>query len=437
MQSSYEQPWTLSQLQWVVGNTLRSNSALSGVWVQAEMSDVRLSGGHCYMELLEKNERGATISKLRAIIWSNTFQAINRRFYNATGQTIRTGLKVLVCGSVTYHELYGMSFVISNIDPNYTLGDMERIRREILQRLQKEGLNEVNRKLVLSDIPQRIAVISAVGAAGFGDFMNQLENNADGFKIYTMLFSAAMQGDRTVQSVLDALEMVEHTAPMARWDCVVIIRGGGATTDLNSFDNYELARRVATFPLPVIVGIGHDRDRNVLDELANVSCKTPTAVAEFIIHRLQDSLAHVDDLCRRIGQYVSLRMKGEHLRLNNAEVGLPGIVKARTMRARIDLERLASRVGNASSGRSRWEFRNLDRLATEIVAANRLIFSNSKNQLERIEGLLRVLSPDNTLKRGYSITRINGYAVKDASRLSAGDVIETTLSNGVITSKVE
>lgn len=437
MQSSYEQPWTLSQLQWVVGNTLRSNSALSGVWVQAEMSDVRLSGGHCYMELLEKNERGTTISKLRAIIWSNTFQAINRRFYNATGQTIRTGLKVLVCGSVTYHELYGMSFVISNIDPNYTLGDMERIRREILQRLQKEGLNEVNRKLVLSDIPQRIAVISAVGAAGFGDFMNQLENNADGFKIYTMLFSAAMQGDRTVQSVLDALEMVEHTAPMARWDCVVIIRGGGATTDLNSFDNYELARRVATFPLPVIVGIGHDRDRNVLDELANVSCKTPTAVAEFIIHRLQDSLAHVDDLCRRIGQYVSLRMKGEHLRLNNAEVGLPGIVKARTMRARIDLERLASRVGNASSGRSRWEFRNLDRLAAEIVAANRLIFSNSKNQLERIEGLLRVLSPDNTLKRGYSITRINGYAVKDASRLSAGDVIETTLSNGVITSKVE
>lgn len=437
MQSDNVNRLTLSELQRVVGNNIRRDPSLQGVWVEAEMSDVRLSGGHCYMELLEKNEGGYTVAKLRAIIWNGVYQRLNALFLSATGKKICTGLKVLVCGTVTYHEIYGISFVINNIDPSYTLGDIERIRREILDRLHREGVALQNKSIELGIAPQRIAVISSAGAAGYGDFMDQLVNNSDGFKIYSMLFPATLQGDRTVPTVLYALDIVEQSIEIAGWDCVVIIRGGGATTDLNSFDNYELARRVSTFPIPVIVGIGHERDRNVLDELANVSCKTPTAVAEFLIHRLQESYGRVDEMCKRIVRYVTLRMNGEHLRLNNAEVSLPGLVKTQTIRAGINLERLKNRIENTSRGRTQIEVRNLDRIVGRIKTSVLIRLNDAKSKLERMEGMQRVLSPENTLKRGYSITRVNGHAVKDSSQVRPGDRLESTLAHGVIISKVE
>lgn len=426
---------TLSQLQAEVGNAIRMNRATQNVWVKAEFSDLRVVGGHCYMELLEKDEAGSTRAKLRAMIWSSHLGKLRRRFFEATGRDLGSGMKVLVYGSVTHHNLYGLSFTISDIDPSYTLGDMERLRREILEKLHREGILNSNKNLQMPEAPQRIAVISAPGAAGYGDFMNQIESNPDGFAIYTKLFSAVMQGERTAPSVMAALEKVEMTLDI--WDCVVIIRGGGATTDLNGFDNYELARRVATFPLPVVVGIGHERDRTVLDDIACVRCKTPTAVAGYIIDALRVSYTGVRELVRRIAKYGSDAMRGEHLRLSHLAQSIPAIAENRLLTARNRLTRTVSALESATHRRFTKEEGNLQRSALRIESAIARAKSREELRLKRLQDLIRVLSPDNTLKRGFSITRINGHAISSAEDVKKGEIIETTFYNGKILSRVE
>lgn len=403
---------TLSELQQIVGNSIRMTREIQNVWVQAELSDFRTSGGHGYMELVEKDDSGMIRAKLRAMIWSSTLLPLRRKFYDATGRDLATGLKVLVRGTVTHHNVFGIAFTIGDIDPSYTLGDIERLRREILERLTREGIINRNKQLAAPEVPQRIAVISAEGTAGYGDFMNQLRNNPDGYAVYTGLFPAVMQGERTVNSVMEALEKVRFTQD--QWDAVAIIRGGGATTDLNSFDNYDLARAVALFPIPVIVGIGHERDRTVLDEIACVRCKTPTAVAEYIINSLRMVYTRMTELVRRIIKYSSESLKGEHLRLANLSQGIPSYAKNRVMRERLELDKTV--------------------LKLKTAAQNAL--GNEQQRLKRLDDILRILRPENTLQRGYSITRINGKALTEASNIKAGDKIETTLATGKITSTV-
>lgn len=426
---------TLGQFQRLVGNTIRMNRELQSAWVLAELSDVRVAGGHCYMELVEKDDSGGMRAKMRAMIWRGTLDVLRRKMMAATGSDLRSGMKMLLCGSANHHEVYGLSFVVSDIDPSYTLGDMERIRREILDRLAREGVAECNRRLPLPITPQRIAVISAGGAAGFGDFTNQLLSDPRGFDLYPCLFEAVMQGERTVPTVMAALDWVERTADM--WDCVVIIRGGGSTTDLHSFDDYSLARRVCTFPLPVLVGIGHERDRTVLDELACVRCKTPTAVAAWILDRLDMAYSAVYDRCSRIGRYVSEALKGEHMRLGQTEASLPAIVATRTMRARMELQTKASRMTRALGNRTVTAQGTLRLTAGRLEMAAKTALNNAAARLERLDDMQRILSPANTLGRGYSITRLNGHAVTCVSALKEGDIIETTLPDGVVRSVVD
>lgn len=426
---------TLSQFQQLLGNSIRMNRDLQNVWVQAELSDVRGSGGHCYAELVEKDEAGMMRAKLRAMIWSSTLPSLRRKFFEATGRDISNGLKVLVRGSATHHNLYGLSFTISDIDPSYTLGDMARLRREILERLSREGIINLNKTVPEPALPQKIAVISAEGAAGYGDFMNQLVNNPDGFAIYTGLFPAVMQGERTVTTVLEALDKVELTRDL--WDAVVIIRGGGATTDLNSFDNYELARRVATFPLPVIVGIGHERDRTVLDEIACVRCKTPTAVAEYILGNMRTAYGRVVDMVRRIARYSSDALRGEELRITNISQMIPAHAKNRLAQQRLMTVNTGSRLkAGAKAALSRADA-SLSKYRLGIENSVKLTSERQKARIRRLEDMLRILSPDNTLKRGYSITRINGRAVTDAASVKQGDIIETTLASGKFTSTIK
>lgn len=447
---------TLSQFQQLITNTINKEFQLKNVWVLAEFSDLRVAGGHCYMELIEKDSAGTTRAKIRAMIWSGTLAAIRRKFHDATGRDIASGMKVMVRGSATHHNIYGLSFNISDIDPSYTLGDMERLRREILERLTREGVASRNKGLELTPTPQRIAVISAAGAAGYGDFMNQIDNTPDGFAIYTMLFPAVMQGERTAPSVMSALGMVEATAVTARWDAVVIIRGGGATTDLNGFDNLDLARRVATFPIPVIVGIGHERDRTVLDEIACVRCKTPTAVAAFIVDSLRSAHGSATDLVRRIARYGTEALRGEHMRLANLSQTLPAVVRNRVMEEKLNLTRLtqsvpglvqnrvmrqrimlteyASRIRRDVDTNFNAEKNRMDRLSLRIKTATTALSQNERLRLRRLEDMLRLLSPENTLKRGYSITRVGGHAVTDASAVSPGTIIETTLATGTLKS---
>jgi exodeoxyribonuclease VII large subunit len=424
---------TLQQYQQLLTNTIQSNPNLRDCWVTAELSDVRVSGGHCYMELVEKNEAGGMRAKMRAVIWSSIFMRLRSKFYAATGRDITSGIKLMVRGSATNHSIYGFSFVISDIDPTYTLGDMDRIRREILDRLAREGVINFNKELPVPALLQRVAVISAAGAAGYGDFMNQLGANVDGFQIYPMLFPAVMQGDRTVPTVMEQLDKVEATIDC--WDCVVIIRGGGATTDLNAFDNYDLAHRVATFPLPVIVGIGHERDRTVLDELAAVRCKTPTAVAAFLLDRMRDSYSHVIDMMNRISRYDRDALRGEHLRLSNYEQSIPALVSQRVLRARMRLQEVSTGIERAVARRLRGEDSRMERYEMRLQSATAAASKREQHRLERLESMLRVLSPENTLKRGYSITRVNGKSLRTPEQVADDDVIETMLADGVIFSK--
>lgn len=425
---------TLSQLQQLVGNTIRMNRQLQGVWVVAELSDVRVAGGHCYMELIEKDSYGNTCAKTRAMIWAGTLMELRAKFYAATGRDIATGMKVMIRGSVNFHNLYGLSFTISDIDPSYTVGDLERLRREILERLKKEGVLDLNRNLVFPYAPQRVAVISASGAAGYGDFMNQIEHNAEGFRFNTHLFGAVMQGERTSSSVRAALDLVESTIDL--WDCVVIIRGGGSTSDLNGFDDYDLAKAVATFPLPVVVGIGHERDRTVLDEIACVRCKTPTAVAAFLIDSLRNVYGEVTENIKKIGRYAVEAMRGETYRLSSLEAMLPSRVKSSLLQGEKHLVELTHAMERAIMRKAQQQNENVSMLRLRVERASKNAIERQLTRLRNIEGMLRVLSPENTLRRGYSITRVNGKAVRTTDSLRCGDVVETTVIGGVFKSEI-
>lgn len=446
----------LSQFTMAITNAVASSPSLMGAWVIAELSDVRTSGGHCYMELIEKNEAGQTIAKLRANIWRSTYIQLRQKFYNATQRDITTGIKALVRGSATHHSLYGLSFNITDIDPSYTLGDMERLRREIIMRLQKEGVAQKNKMLKLPMAPQKIAVISAEGAAGYGDFINHLCNNSEGFVFYPHLFPCMMQGDKVSVSIRKALQIIESTADI--WDCVAIIRGGGATTDLNGFDDYELAKAVACCGIPVIVGIGHERDRNVLDEIAHTSLKTPTAVAGFFIDNLRNAYDNMLFLADRIRVYSAELMRGEERRLSTVQGLIPQLALRRLEDSKSHLKALSGKLPLVTQGIVSKENIKLDslkniinnltstqltkeelKLRNYVSLINNLINSrieSAKNKINSLDTLIKVLDPKNTIKRGYSITRINGISIKHISEITPGDLISTTLVDGEIKSKV-
>lgn len=426
---------TLSQFTTAIGNSIRARLELQGAWVIAELSDVRVSGGHCFMELIEKNESGQTVAKLRAGIWASRLGFIRSKFYSSTGSDIAAGMKVMIYGAATFHNVFGLSFNIVDIDPSYTPGDMERQRREILLKLQKAGVIDLNKREALPAAPRRIAVISAEGAAGYGDFMNHLISNSEGFKFYPFLFSAVMQGEKVSASVRAALDRIEQTIDL--WDCVAIVRGGGATTDLNGFDDYDLAYRVATFPLPVVVGIGHERDRTVLDEIANTRMKTPTAVASFFIDTMRAAWMRASQLTDFVTRYATERLSGERRRLSNSESMIPVIIDASIRRALAFLDSMGRLVAAVSAGKCPLEAQRLQSLSDRLRASAETVVKRNVDCLVRLGDMVGVLSPANTLRRGYSITRVDGKAVTDSAAVVPGTVIETELLNGRIKSTVE
>lgn len=422
----------LSQFTAAITNTVARAPMLSGVWVIAELSDVRIAGGHCYMELIEKDAAGQTVAKLRANIWRNTFLPLRQKFLKATQKEISTGMKALVKGSATHHSIYGLSFNITDIDPSYTVGDIERLRREIIQKLQKEGIAYKNKSLAIPSAPQRIAVISAAGAAGYGDFINHLTENQEGFVFYPCLFPCMMQGDRVADSVISALRQIESTADM--WDCVAIVRGGGATTDLIGFDNYELAKAVALCGLPIVVGIGHERDRNVLDEIANTSLKTPTAVAGFFIDQARQAYDRILGAAERIRTFAIELMRGEERRFNVASTAIPQLALRRLEEAKSGIKSIAEKLPLLSQGRLGRERVKLDSIINMLGNLSKNRIQQNRQHIESLESLVKVLDPINTLQRGYSVTRINGKAVKSVNEISPGDILTTTLTDGEIRS---
>lgn len=423
---------SLSELSQRIAYAINPEPSLQGVWVVAETSDVRVSA-HCYLELIEKDPAsGQPLARLRANIWSNKFLRLRGEFRAATGSDFASGIKVMVRVNVNYHPSFGLSANITDIDPSYTLGDMLQRRREIIARLTAEGIIDLNRELEWPETPLRIAVISAGGAAGYGDFIHQLFSSPARLAFTVKLFPALMQGASAAPSIISALEAI--AGEEENWDGVVIIRGGGATSDLAAFDDYDLAANIAQFPLPVIIGIGHERDVTVLDYVANMRVKTPTAAAEWLINRGEEALDRLDHLATLIYTYASELLSGSRQQLARIEATLPHLPQAALTRASSRLSRLGQTLAESALTRLRPNFSRLDILAERVANASAAGIERSRTLLDRMAEKIELLSPASTLARGYSITRVDGHAVTSASGLKQGTIITTTLADGSITS---
>lgn len=435
MDKQQRQLLSLYELNSLVRETL--SVTLSGeYWVTAEISELREVRGHCYMELIQKDERSNTpVARASAKCWQNRWAMVSPYFQRVTGQRLAPGMKVLLKVYAQFHEAYGFSWIVSDIDPVFTMGDMARRRREIILRLKEEGVFELNKELALPLFACRIAVISAPTAAGYGDFCNQLDGNVFGFRFDVSLFEAVMQGEKVEQSIIAALDRINERADS--FDCVVIIRGGGAVSDLSGFDSLALAENIANFPLPVITGIGHERDETVADMVAHTRVKTPTAAAALLIDNLKSVNELLDDMRERVARSVSRRMEAERVRLDRLSERIPmlfSLVKARRLSA---LDALSVRLGIAADSYTATHRHRLDLLSSRIPPLIERRLAAERHRLDLLSQRVSASDPALLLKRGYSITLKEGHIVRDAASLKAGDVIETRLERGSVTSEVK
>ncbi len=407
--------YTLRQLNLLVREAIE-DALPDEYWVEAELSECRENSGHCYMELIEKDERSNTpVARASAKCWRQTWMMVKPYFERTTGQPLRAGMKVLLRVYAQFHETYGFSWIVSDIDPTYTLGDMARKRQEIIRQLKEEGVFDLQHELRIPTFAQRIAVISAQNAAGYGDFCRQLEDNDYGFRFDVQLFPAIMQGEQVEQSVISALNQIYNLHSPLNFDVVVIIRGGGATADLSGFDTLALAENVAQFPIPIITGIGHDRDESILDMVANTRVKTPTAAAALLIDNLLRVLERLDDASQRISYAVNQRISNQKTKIATMTTLIP------TLALRV--------VGD--------QRHRIELLENRLPVAIERRLTNQKHLLESLSIKLQGFDPQLLLSRGYSITLHNGRAVRDPRQLKPGDEIETRVEKGTIHSVVK
>ncbi|GHT07255.1 exodeoxyribonuclease 7 large subunit [Bacteroidia bacterium] len=403
---------SLSQLNDLIGKEIKT-AFPNTYWLMAETSDVRVNNRHCYLEFVEKNPQNhALVARARGYIWANTFEMLKPYFERTTGRKFDSGLKVLVKVSVEFHPVYGYGLNVCDIDPSYTLGDLQIRRQAILRQLEEEGILSLNKELEMPLLPQRIAVISSSTAAGYEDFFEHLANNRSGFVFYTKLFPALMQGDQTESSIIAALDKVFSQKDL--FDIVVIIRGGGATADLASFDSYNLAANCAQFPLPIVTGIGHERDDTVLDFVSFFRAKTPTAVADFLISRMEETGAALLECQTKI-------TGGAQAVLKNVSGNLQSLISL--------LPLLSNNLIEGKNAAIKIAHLKIKNAVQQSIALRGL-------QLKEKEAFFKLSSPVYILAKGYSITLKNGKAVKSSEELQKGDVIETVLAEGKVVSTV-
>jgi len=410
-------------------------------WVEAEISELRVVRGHCYIDLIEKTEGTNTpIARASAKCWQNTWSVISPYFEKVTGQRLRSGMNVLMLVSANFHPAYGFSWIISDIDPTYTLGDMARKRQAIIEQLKREGVFDLQKELSLPLFCQHIAVISSANAAGYGDFVDQLESNAHGFRFVTRLFPATMQGEGVEQSIIAALNNIyetfltsDETAP----DCVVIIRGGGATSDLSGFDTLALAENVAQFPIPVITGIGHERDESILDMISHTRVKTPTAAAALLIDHLKRVWDYLQEAQGVLETNARQRMDLEQMRLQRAAQKIPPLFSLFKERQERRIDSMMRDMIAAAQRSISDDMHKLETLESIIKPMLERRVTGEMHRLQMLGQRVSALDPDLLLKRGYSITLHEGKIVRDASQLKHGDKIETRVEKGTIHSIVD
>lgn len=461
---------------------LITNSFDNAVWIRGEISEIHQNAaGHAYLELIQKDDTNSRLlAKARATCWSNTFRMLKPYFEFNTNETLKAGLKILVCCTIEFHELYGLSLNIKDIEPAYTIGDLAMLRQEIIKRLKDEGVLNMNKQLDLSATPQRIAIISSPTAAGYGDFCDQLCNNEKSYQFYTKLFAAVMQGEQTEDSIIKALDRINEHIEL--FDTVVIIRGGGATADLSSFDSYLLASYCAQFPIPVITGIGHQRDTCILDLVAHAATKTPTAVAEFLISRmnlamekitdttiqlraitaeyLQEAKTNLREKAVNLPHYMmtltqthqsklnyfqkSLKKNADYILRNNEDYlkrtitqRLPLSVSSLTQNSLNKLHYKKKLIEQTVSFSSRRQEEMLASSAIKIANAVKRTIDKATLNLQIKEKDLSGKSPKEMLKRGYTLTSKNGIIVRKASSLKKGDTISTLFHDGTTESVIK
>lgn len=442
---------TLLQLNTLIQKVVSATPGIHDVWITAETSDVRTSGPHCYLQLIQKDEQGATVARISASIWGNVWSVVSRKFAIATGAAITSGIRIMLRGNVSFHPYHGISVTITDIDPTYTIGDAERRLRELRQRLTQEGLIGLNKTIPWGDMPQRIAVISAPGAAGYGDFSHQMAHNEAHLRFTTALFPAIMQGQNTAQTVITAIETILRER--SRWDCIVIIRGGGSTSDLDAFNNYDLAAAVARCPLPVIVGIGHERDHTILDEVAKISTKTPTAAAEWLIAKGKSALKRFTELGSTMALLAQKILADNRTRYTQAALSLPTIAQravgdaSRTLQSHAttlyrDVAAVISdasrtlilaggRLAHADQATLNAQRNALDNAAAAIPPAINARLRLAGSILDAKATLIDALSPEKVIARGYTLTyNANGHIITSAGDINVDDEITTRLADG-------
>jgi len=401
--------FSLTQLNLLVKDAIEQNMDYA-YWVHAEIASLSVRG-HCYLELVENDERSNTpIAKARANIWANQWSYISNNFRMTTGTPLARGMKVLLQVRPTFHENFGFAWNVINIDPTFTMGDMQRKREEIIRKLKEEGVFELQKELTFSAFTKNIAVISAEGAAGYGDFCRQLHDNAAGFTFKTELFSATMQGESVEDSVINALNRIFYR--QEEFDCVVIIRGGGATSDLTGFDSLLLAENVAQFPLPIITGIGHERDNCVLDLISHIRVKTPTAAAVLLIENLQSTLEIITSAKERIERNALQKVQNEQLKIQVLAEKLPALFSVVKANQTAKLDILHNRCAIAATKAIETGYYTLQLLSQKIQS----------------------LDPKYLLQRGYSMTFVDGKLITSPEQIKKGDIITTRLKDGVIES---
>ena len=387
------------------------------------------------MSLIQKDEKGATpIAKADAKCWASKWMMIRPYFERTTGQRLHPGMKVLLKVYAQFHEAFGFSWIVTDIDPTYTLGDMARKRQEIIRQLKEEGVFDLQKELSLPVFCQRIAVISSETAAGYGDFCNQLSENPYGFQFRTWLFPATMQGEEVERSIIAALNRINEACD--KFDCVVIIRGGGATSDMSGFDTLALAENVANFPLPIITGIGHDRDESILDMVSHIRVKTPTAAAALLIDHLKHVLDTLEEAQGTIIHYAQQKLSTLQAQLSNISEAIPRLFSIVKTRQEASLDALYQRILSRIQQRSVVSQAEITQLEQRLRTTLERRLTSERHRLEILEEKVHSLDPTLLLKRGYSITLHNGKAVKDPKTLQKGDTIETRLAHGIIHSEI-
>lgn len=447
----------LSDLNMEVQRIIHDNFP-DNVWVIAEISEIKINAsGHCYLELTEKDPDTERIkARARATIWSFTFRMLKPYFETTTGYELKAGIKILVSVKVEFHEVYGYSLNITEIDPTYTLGDIERKRQEIIARLQKEGVINMNKELSLPLVPQKIAVISSETAAGYKDFINQLEKNPYGYQFYCFLFPSIMQGDQAEASIIRAFEKIYHHEHF--FDAVALIRGGGSKADLSTFDNYNIAIHITQFPLPVLTGIGHEQDDTITDMVAHMKLKTPTALAEFLVGRAHDFDQMLFNAESKLTRLVDSLIGYNHKLLAASRERFIAMINMQTEHEKQNLRSYPEKIGTVTSRLletlsvnirlSSRHFTSTSRtfLRTYALLLNNLIsplhpavhnyFERKKNQIDLYHHTNMGMNPYNIFERGYSITLLKGKPLRDTRYVNRGDIIETRLNKGALTSEV-